>query len=39
VFLLNAILTVQASKPASHAKIGWEKFTNTVIKTISDEKE
>lgn len=39
VFLLNAILTVQAWNPASHSKIGWEKFTNQIIKTISDEKE
>ncbi|MDD3794141.1 MAG: uracil-DNA glycosylase [Candidatus Gracilibacteria bacterium] len=39
VFLLNAILTVQAGKPASHSKIGWEKFTNEIIKNISDKKE
>lgn len=39
VFLLNAILTVQAGNPTSHAKIGWEKFTDAVIKTISDKKE
>ena len=39
VFLLNAILTVQAWKPASHAKIGWEKFTDKVIETISNEKD
>lgn len=36
VFLLNAILTVRAAEPASHSKIGWEKFTDAVIKTISD---
>ena len=39
VFLLNAILTVQEAIPASHAKIWWEKFTDKVIKTISDEKD
>lgn len=39
VFLLNAILTVQAWNPASHAKIWWETFTDNVIKTISDEKQ
>lgn len=39
VFLLNAILTVQAGNPASHSKIGWEKFTNEIIKIISDKKE
>lgn len=38
VFLLNAILTVQKWNPASHAQIGWEQFTDSVIKTISDKK-
>lgn len=33
--MLNAILTVQAGNPASHAKIGWETFTDTVISEIS----
>ncbi|MBQ5783826.1 MAG: uracil-DNA glycosylase, partial [Bacteroidales bacterium] len=36
VFLLNAILTVRASEPTSHSRIGWETFTNAVIKSISD---
>lgn len=35
VLMLNAILTVQAGNPASHAKIGWETFTDTVISEIS----
>ena len=39
VFLLNAILTVVASTPASHQKKGWEDFTDEVIKTISQRKE
>ncbi len=39
ILLLNAILTVQAWKPASHAKIWWEKFTDSIIKTISDKKK
>ena len=39
VFLLNAILTVEASKPASHQKIGWEQFTDSVIKTLSDKRQ
>lgn len=38
VFLLNAILTVRANSPASHSKIGWATFTDSVIKTISDNK-
>jgi uracil-DNA glycosylase len=39
VFLLNAILTVRANEPASHAKIGWMDFTDAVIKKISAEKK
>ena len=38
VFLLNAILTVRAAQPTSHSKIGWETFTDAVIKVISDNK-
>jgi len=39
VFLLNAILTVQANLAASHSQKGWEQFTDAVIKTLSDQKE
>jgi len=39
VFLLNAMLTVEHKKAGSHKKIGWQEFTNAVIKTISDKKE
>ena len=39
VLLLNATLTVDASKAGSHQKRGWETFTDAVIKTISQEKE
>lgn len=39
VLLLNAVLTVQADKPASHSKIWWENFTDATIKNISDKKE
>ena len=39
VFLLNAILTVRAYNAASHSKIGWTTFTDSVIKAISDHKE
>ncbi len=38
IFLLNAILTVRANQPASHSQIGWQKFTDAVIKKISTEK-
>lgn len=36
VLLLNAVLTVQAGSAASHSKIGWEEFTDAVIRYISD---
>lgn len=39
VLLLNAALTVEASMPMSHSKIGWHIFTDAVIKKISDQKE
>ena len=39
VFLLNAGLTVEHKKPNSHKKIGWHKFTDAVIKNISEKRE
>jgi uracil-DNA glycosylase len=39
VLLLNATLTVQARKPGSHQKKGWEQFTDAVIKILSQAKE
>ena len=39
VFLLNAILTVEARKPASHRNIGWEQFTDSVIRLLSEKRE
>lgn len=31
VFLLNSALTVKAGQAGSHSKIGWHKFTDTII--------
>jgi uracil-DNA glycosylase len=39
VLLLNASLTVREGEPMSHSKIGWEQFTDAVIKTVSAKKE
>lgn len=39
VFLLNTILTVEDSKPLSHQGVGWEVFTDNVIKKINDKNE
>jgi len=39
VFLLNATLTVRDHQAGSHQNKGWEKFTDAVIKTLSDKRE
>ena len=39
VLLLNATLTVKANSPTSHQGLGWERFTDAVIKSISGHKE
>lgn len=39
VLLLNATLSVKAHSPNSHKDLGWEKFTDFIIKEISDKKE
>ena len=39
VLLLNAVLTVRSGEAASHSKIGWQEFTDAVIKCISDNCE
>ena len=36
VLLLNAVLTVQAGAAASHSKIGWQEFTDALIRYISE---
>ncbi len=39
VMLLNSVLTVENGLPGSHSNRGWERFTDNVIKVISDKKE
>lgn len=36
VLLLNAVLTVEENKPGSHANIGWQTFTDTIITKINN---
>ena len=36
VLLLNSILTVRSGEPASHRAIGWQQFTDAVIRTLSE---
>tara|TARA_Y100000748_G_scaffold265907_1_gene236021 strand:- start:447 stop:1115 length:669 start_codon:yes stop_codon:yes gene_type:complete len=38
VLLLNSILSVRRKFPGSHRHIGWEEFTENIIKIISKEK-
>lgn len=35
VLLLNAVLTVEEGKPESHARKGWEQFTDAVISAVN----
>ena len=37
VLLLNAALTVEAGRPASHAGRGWESFTDAVIDALAHD--
>lgn len=36
ILLLNTVLTVEEGKPGSHFNIGWEIFTNSIIRRLSD---
>ena len=37
VLLLNTFLTVKESTPMAHAKSGWEKFTDSVLKSLNEK--
>jgi len=39
VFPLNSVLTVRAHETGSHRNMGWEIFTDAVIRKLSDERE
>lgn len=39
VLLLNASLTVRAGEANSHSKIGWENFTDHIIKLLNERKD
>ena len=39
VLLLNSVWTVEKDKPASHKDIGWEKFTDEVIKILNKKEK
>lgn len=37
VLLLNAVLSVEAGRPNSHANIGWEQVTNSIIQQVNEQ--
>jgi uracil-DNA glycosylase len=39
VLMLNATLTVKAAQAGSHQNKGWEKFTDAVVRILSEQKE
>lgn len=39
VLLLNATLTVESGKPGSHQNKGWELFTDSVVKLLSERRD
>ena len=39
VLLLNAVLTVEKDKPASHRNMGWELLTDYIIKVLNQKEE
>uniref|UniRef100_A0A914D8X9 Uracil-DNA glycosylase n=1 Tax=Acrobeloides nanus TaxID=290746 RepID=A0A914D8X9_9BILA len=39
IFMLNATLTVEAHKANSHSGIGWQKFTDAVIKILNTQRD
>lgn len=39
VLLLNTLLTVQESTPLSHQKMGWETFTDAVIRVLAERED
>lgn len=39
VLLLNAVLTVEAHKAASHQGKGWERFTDSIINVLNTQKQ
>ncbi|MDA3129873.1 uracil-DNA glycosylase [Aliibacillus thermotolerans] len=39
VLLLNAVLTVRAGMANSHRGMGWEKFTNEVIRRVNEKED
>jgi uracil-DNA glycosylase len=39
VLLLNTVLSVEKGKPGSHRKMGWERFTDEIIRLLGERAE
>lgn len=39
VLMLNAVLTVRSAEPSSHKGLGWEEFTDAVIRVLNEKRE
>ena len=39
VLLLNSVLTVRKSEAGSHRKMGWESFTDAIVKRLNEQKK
>lgn len=39
VLMLNTVLTVRQAQPGSHRNMGWETFTDMVIRSLSEKRE
>lgn len=39
VLMLNSVLSVELSSPASHAKKGWEEITDAIIASVNEQEE
>jgi len=39
LLLLNSVLTVEDGRAGSHAQVGWEDFTDSVIESVSQKPE
>lgn len=37
VLLLNTVLTVEQSRPASHARLGWEVLTDALLRAVAQQ--
>ncbi|MFR9523188.1 MAG: uracil-DNA glycosylase [Rikenellaceae bacterium] len=38
VLMINSVLTVRAHQAASHANVGWEKFTDAIVKAVAENR-